>query len=152
MAVEVETGAKTLLTHGDGVRLWPQWLPDGGVGFLMIYPGGEAHVRLLHGDRATDGPRGQLRNPSWSSDGRQVVYEKVARATTLTMLSEFSRQSDFALTRLHAGLFSAFSPNGDRLALGGLHKNPNDVGLELMRPDGTERRPLLYRDGFALRT
>lgn len=146
-SIDVASGFHKLHTAGDGVRLWPQPLAGGGLGYLMKYAGGEAHLRVVNaGGQTTDGAKGQLRNPSWSADGRQVVYYKVVPGG-FRMRPAFSRDPEFELTQISGGNFPAFSPDGTRLAagmnLGGTR------ALVAMNADGTGRTTLIQREGLS---
>jgi TolB protein len=146
-SVDVATGVHKQHTTGNGVRLWPQPLSTGGLGYLLKFGGGEAHLRVVSkGGQVSDGPRGPLRNPSWSSDGTRVVYYKVMPGS-FTMGPTFSRDPEFELTRITGGNFPAFSPDGTRLAagmnLGGTR------ALVAMNADGTERTTLVQREGLS---
>ena len=117
-SIDVATGIHKLHTTGKGVRLWPQPLAAGGLGYLMKLAGGEAHLRIVNANGQTsDGPQGRLRNPSWSADGAQVVYYKVV-PTGFTMGPTFSRDPEFEFTKIQGASFPAFSPDGTRMAVG----------------------------------
>jgi TolB protein len=146
-SIDVATGSHKLHTPESGVRLWPQPLSTGALGYLVKYPAGQAQLRLVDkGGQVSDGPRGQLRNPSWSADGSQVVYYKVIPGS-FTMGATFSRDPEFELTKIQGGNFPAFSPDGTRLAagmnLGGTR------ALVAMNVDGSGRTTLMQREGLS---
>ena len=95
------------------------------------------------GSQPSEGPRGQVRNPFWSSDGREVVYYKVMPGQ-FAMTGGFQPGSEFELTKISGGNFPVFSPAGDRIALG---INGPDRILEMVNADGTNRRQLFHRQG-----
>ena len=143
-SIDIATGSHKRHTTADGVHLWPQPLSTGALGYLVKYPAGVAQLRLVDKNgQVSDGPRGQLRNPSWSPDGSQVVYYKVIPGT-FTMGATFSRDPEFELTKIHGGNFPAFSPDGTRLAagmnLGGTR------ALVAMNTDGSNRTTLMQRE------
>ena len=147
-SIDVSTGATIQHTTGDGVRLWPQPLSDGSLAFLMKYPAGQAHIRLMRQTGETvDGPRGQVRNPSWSSDGRHLVFHRVV-PRPFHMSPTFSRDGEFALTKIVAGSFPAFSPDGAHLAAG-MNLGGDSRGLVLMNADGSNRATLVERKGVS---
>jgi TolB protein len=122
VSLDVETGAVHELTSGAGLKIAPQCLPDGDVGFVQKF--GDAKGLAFVSGRA--GVHGDMRSPSWSPDGKTVVYQKEIDVTGPSMLSVFSRDPDFALYRTR-NFFPAWSPLGDRFVV--------TVGAELQMFD-----------------
>ena len=108
VSIDVESGMVHEYTSGPGLKVAPQWLPDGEVGFLEKF--GEAKGLVYVSGRI--GVPGVMRNPSWSPDGKAVVYQKAIDTPAPEMLPVFSRDSGFSLYR--TGNFPAWSPAGDR--------------------------------------
>lgn len=108
VSMDVESGEVHELTSGPGLKIAPQWLPDGEVGFLQKF--GEAKGLAFVSGKA--GARGAMRNPSWSADGKTVVYQKEIDAEAPQMLAVFSRDPQFSLYR--SPTFPAWAPAGDR--------------------------------------
>ena len=103
-------------------------------------------------------------NPSWAVDGTMVVYHKIIPTPDGFQLQRaFSPHPDFQLTRIIGGNFPAWSPDGERLALGvreaaGQKPPPQALApapgralqlnsLQIMKPDGSNRRVLFNRPG-----
>ena len=76
ISIDMVTGERVEHTAGAGLRVQPQFLEGEQIGYLvkatpldgpvergLVYTGGEAVA-------------GEMRNPSWSSDSRSVVYER----------------------------------------------------------------------------
>ena len=108
VSIDVESGAIEEYTSGPGLKIAPQWLPDGEVGFVQKF--GDAQGLAFVSGKT--GVHGTMRNPSWSADGKTVVYQKPIDATPPHMLAVFSRDPEFALYR--TGNFPAWAPSGDR--------------------------------------
>jgi Tol biopolymer transport system component len=73
VSIDVETGRVKELTSGAGLKLYPQFLPDG----RFAYSTKSAQT---DGITYSDGPAQfpvNLRSPSWTKDGKRVVYEKI---------------------------------------------------------------------------
>jgi Tol biopolymer transport system component len=73
VSIDVETGQVKELTSGAGLKLYPQFLPGG----RFAYSTKSAQT---DGIMYSDGPArfpANLRSPSWTTDGRRVVYEKI---------------------------------------------------------------------------
>src|SRR5947209_6949076 len=92
VSVDLASGKRTEQTSGPGLKLMPQSLPNGQIGFLTkagVNEGvgySKGNGNLATGLAANGGtvytggePKfpGSLRSPAWSPDGKQVVYERV---------------------------------------------------------------------------
>jgi Tol biopolymer transport system component len=73
VTIDLATGTRTEQTSGPGLKLMPQFLPDGRIGF-MTKSGITSGIGYTKG---TGTFPASLRSPAWSPDGKQVVYEKV---------------------------------------------------------------------------
>jgi TolB protein len=111
VSMDVGSGAVHELTSGPGLKVAPQWLPDGEVGFLQKF--GDAKGLVFVSGKA--GARGDMRNPSWSADGKRVVYQKEIAGEAPQMLAVFSRDPEFSLFRSQN--FPAWAPAGDRFVV-----------------------------------
>lgn len=111
VSLDVESGAIHELTSGPGLKIAPQWLADGDVGFVRKF--GEAKGLAFVSGKT--GVPGIMQNPSWSADGKTVVYQKPIDAKASALLAVFSRDPMFSLYR--TGNFPAWSPTGDRFVL-----------------------------------
>jgi TolB protein len=165
VSIDVATGTKVQYTSGDGIRFWPQWLRDGRIGYLakeapipVSNQGGvrsalasDAHLELAGSDGAVvKGPTGLIRNPSWTSDGKQVVYYRITSMSEAHLMkTTFSRDSDFELVWTEP--FPAFSARGDKLAYAATPDgfDVHDTAIDVMKPDGSERRRVFWRKDFS---
>ena len=111
VSMDVESGAVHELTSGPGLKIAPQWLADGEVGFVQKF--GDAKGLAFVSGKA--GVPGMMQNPSWSADGKTVVYQKPIDAKAPRMLAVFSRDPGFSLYR--TGNFASWSPAGDRFVV-----------------------------------
>ncbi len=144
ISIDVKSLVRTGHTTGDSTKLWPQWLPDGAIGYLEKFPNGDAELQIRRGNAVVaKSPRAQLRNPSWSSDGKQVTYCKILPDPAGTgLMREFSRDPAFDLT-MATSWFQAFSPDGDKLAVAA----SGGGRVEVMNPDGSDRRVVFSQQG-----
>src|SRR4051812_31915258 len=73
VSIDVATGKRTEETSGPGLKLMPQFLPDGRIGYLTK-SGRDEGISYTRGSGTFTA---SLRSPAWSTDGKQVVYESV---------------------------------------------------------------------------
>jgi TolB protein len=111
VSIDVESGAVHEYTSGPGLKVAPQWLPDGEVGFVEKF-GDAQGLAFVSGKPAA---HGKMRNPSWAPDGKTVVYQKAIDVQAPRILPVFSRDPEFSLER--TGNFPAWSPAGDRFVV-----------------------------------
>ena len=151
ISVDLATGARTEHTSGPGLKVSPQFLSADRIGYLIKGPGQKGELAFTTGEHGAEAPApGVIRNPSWSPDGKQLVYEKFAYDTK-------QNQPIYAKDRafeLHfSGEFPAVSRTG-KLALspfgdvGALRITPFDkVAVYVSDLDGTNRKQLYQQDG-----
>ncbi|WP_322044027.1 hypothetical protein [Paraburkholderia sp. J67] len=130
VAIDVATGQSTALTSGSGMKLNPQFLPDGRFGY-------STKSAQTTGIMYSDGPKpfpANLRDPSWSHDGKQVVYERIENRPLAqnTPLYSWNPHYDYRYT----DVFPMFARDGT-LALS--DKN-DDTSLVIMNADGTNKK------------
>ena len=102
---------------------------------------------------------GAIRSPSWSPDGKSVVYERITRlGWTQHLQPTLSPDPDFELFLNEP--FALFSPDGtqlvyseyglrmsDRTGLEG--SDPMNASIEIMKADGTGKTTLFHKEGFS---
>jgi hypothetical protein len=116
-------------TSGEALKLFPQWLLNGIIPYLLKNTENEG-LRYLASNTTTSVPR-SIRIPSWSLDGAKVVYEKVdfdAIRTTgnklyswdsnweyrfVDVFPQLSRQGDLPITQKQLGNSSIVTMNPD---------------------------------------
>jgi Tol biopolymer transport system component len=111
VSMDLESGTVHKLTSGPGLKVAPQWLPDGEVGFLQKFGDGKG-LAFVSGK---PGARGAMQNPSWSTDGKTVVYQKEIDGEVPQMLAVFSRDPQSSVYRSRN--FPAWAPAGDRFVV-----------------------------------
>ena len=115
VAVDVATGARVEHASGPGLKLSPQFLDANRIGYLAK-SGTTAALTFSSGEK---GSVGDIGNPSWSRDGRRVVYHsgpiETIPAARKPGGSLYSGDSQYDL-RFASG-FPAVSPDGRQLAV-----------------------------------
>lgn len=152
VSVDVATGERTEHTQGPGFKLGAQYLADGEIVYrrkggpaagLYSTVAGKAPVKI---DR--------LRTPCWSTDGKQVVYEKFTWGgwKQNTPLYSWDPKRPYHYT----DVWPAFSKDGMMV----LTAKGENSSVDIMRADGTERKriydvaksdldPILVKRGLA---
>jgi len=151
VSVDLATGARTERTSGPGLKVSPQFLSADRIGYLIKGPGQKGKLAFTTGGPAVDAPApGAIRNPSWSPDGKQVVYEKFAYASKQNQ-PLFAKDRTFDLR--FSGEFPAISSTG-KLTLspfgdvGGGAITPFDkVAVYVSDLDGANRKQVFEQDG-----
>jgi Tol biopolymer transport system component len=139
VSVDISSGVRTEITTGPGLKVAPQ--------FAL----GEVAYLLKNGDRSAlaftkrgSGPKGSMRNPAWSPDGKSVVYQKLSNAPRPQNQAFFSSNAKFELAS--SSMFPAFSRSG-RLAVTTDFNGADYASLTVMDADGSHARKLVDEPG-----
>ena len=159
-SVNVTTGELTRYTASNETKLSPSSLSAGRIGYISRSGGDAGGLRIWHPNRSVETIiPGPVRNPSWSPDGRHVVYERITRlGSSEHLIPTFSIDPDFELFLSEP--FASFSPDGSQLlysqysartsdSTGLTSSDPMNTSLEIMRADGTGKTTLFHREGFS---
>ena len=115
VSVDVATGARVEHASGPGLKLSPQFLDANRIGYLAK-SGTTAALTFSSGEK---GSGGDIGNPSWSRDGRRVVYHRGPIETIPAARkpggSLYSGDPQYDL-RFASG-FPAVSPDGRQIAV-----------------------------------
>jgi len=151
ISVDLATGARSERTSGPGLKVSPQILSTDRIGYLIKGPGQKGELAFTTGEHGADAPApGVIRNPAWSPDAKQLVYEKFAYDSKQNQ-PLYAKDQTFDLR--FSGEFPAISSTG-KLALspfgdvGALRITPFDkIAVYVSDLDGTNRRQLFQQDG-----
>lgn len=151
ISVDVATGARTERTSGPGLKVSPQFLSADRIGYLIKGPGQKGELAFTTGEHGADAPApGVIRNPAWSPDGKQLVYEKFAYDSKQNQ-PLYAKDQSFELR--YTGEFPSISSTG-KLAnspfgdVAALRLTPFDkVAVYVSDLDGANRKQLFEQDG-----
>src|SRR5437879_5683013 len=77
ISVDLATGRRTERTSGPGLKVSPQFLSADRIGYLIKGPGQKGELAFTTGEHGVEARApGVIRNPAWSPNGKQLVYEK----------------------------------------------------------------------------
>jgi Tol biopolymer transport system component len=108
VSVDVATSARVEHTSGSGLKISPQFLSADRIGYLA--KAGPTEYGGLAFTTGEHGPDEWIRNPSWSADGKQVVYQKFIYASRQDQ-PFFVQDQEFDLR--FSGEFPAVSRSGE---------------------------------------
>jgi Tol biopolymer transport system component len=138
VSIDVVTGDRKEHTSGPGMKVSPQFLTADRIGYVAKEPNGHGGLAFTTGER---GPDAGMRNPSWSADGKLLVYEKFIYASRQSQ-PMFSKDPEFDLR--HSGEFPAVSRRGEvaMTPFGEIVAGPrlNEVSLSLTDVDGRNKK------------
>ncbi|WP_068085568.1 PD40 domain-containing protein [Novosphingobium rosa] len=142
VSVDVATGERVEHTSGPGLKVFPQFLAQGEIGYLVK---GGPHEGLAYTSTRAPLPRPAVRAPVWTADGKSVIYQKVGfkvRAP-FTPLYSWDAQWDYRFM----DVFPALSGDGTMVYT---DKQFGNASVVTSRPDGSDRKVVFNVDGKGL--
>jgi len=149
--IDVASGARTVVTQGPGLKTNPHYLPGGTIAYLLKASTKDGPVAGIVYANGTRGPEGAVRNPSWSPDGKSVVYYRfdVTNRAQYARLHSWDSKREYRYT----DVFQTQCPKSGRIALTDLDfpfGNPT-ASISVMNVDGSARQKIFQRqDGASL--
>jgi Tol biopolymer transport system component len=151
VSVNIATGVRVQRTSGPGLKVAPHFIAADRVAYLhkskdvgeLVYIG--ANTGVVHpSDSGT--AAGSIRNPSWSPDGKQVIYER-AQYSLKQGRPIYSKDQDIALR--FSGEFPAVSSRRQvALSPFSLEGQPlSGIGIYLSDVDGAHLRKIYVPEG-----
>jgi Tol biopolymer transport system component len=134
--IDISSGAATPIAAGPGVKLAPSILPSGGIAYLRR----DKDERGVFYADGSKGPSGDdLRVPSWSPDGKQVVYSRFVTKRGPAPAKLWSRNPHFELYSTR--WLPAYDLSGENLATTKPNAD-NSVSLVVIDQQGNEHTVL----------
>jgi Tol biopolymer transport system component len=153
VTIDVATGTVHPETSGPGLKVSPQFLPDGSIGYTAKGSAAGTVVRGTGNPNAppvppggiayTSGAKtvpGVIRNASWSPDGKLVVYQVPGFTHRPQNQLLYSWDSNYEYR--YTDSFPALSPDGKKLAvtdLANVISNPT-TSISVMNTDGSDSK------------
>jgi TolB protein len=133
--IDVATGAEKMVAAGPGLKEAPFPLAGGAIGFLRR----DGAAQGIFYTSGKPGPRGNdIRVPSWSPDGKQVVYSRFTEARPIDPVRLFSRNPKIEL--YGTAMLPSVDAASGRIAVAA----PGPGGAHLFVGDGDKPlRPIL---------
>ncbi|HEY2466337.1 MAG TPA: hypothetical protein VGI45_00675 [Terracidiphilus sp.] len=131
--LDVATGVATPVPAGPGVKLAPSVLPSGAIAYLR-------RDKAAHGVFYADGSKGpagdDIRFPSWSPDGKQLVFGRFSTKHPVSPVKLWSRNPNFDL--YSTAWLPAYDPTGAYLAITRSTAD-GSITLEILSDGGNQR-------------
>jgi Tol biopolymer transport system component len=136
--VDLGTGARQVMTSGPGEKWSPHWLSPDRIGYVTGGP--EGGVERTAG---SSGARGEFNSPSWSPDGRHMLFHREVDQAWPPDRRWVSLDPRFSLKRV--GIFPSYSPSGDRRVSNDKTAGILHNSILMMNADGSGAS-VLFRD------
>jgi Tol biopolymer transport system component len=131
ITIGCETTTMQTNSTGPGRKVSPRYTADGEIAFVQESPA--QGVQFASGRNPI---AGAIRCPSWSPDGKTIVYQKIIH-TELGLEPAFSPNPKYELL-LTTGWMPSYSPKGDKLVV-----TKSGSSLEIMNADGSHVHTIL---------
>lgn len=141
VVIDLQDDKKHFLTNEIGEKICPRWLSPDNIAYVawgeLDQPNG---IKFSNEKKEI---KGEFMSPSWSGDGRKIIFHRPMGSETPPFSNAYSKDNDFELVR--TGIFPSFSPSGQQIVC-----NDNTAGILhnqiiLMNADGSDRS-VLYGD------
>ena len=142
--MDIATGRSVPAADAPGVKLFPSVLPSGEVAYLRR----DAKNPGIFYGAGTPGPKGaDLRSPSWSPDGKQVVYSRFVNDRKPEPAPLWSRNPNYEL--FTTSWLPAYDVTGEHLAVTMRNGGTGKTALYIV-DEGKPARTILEKEGLIL--
>ena len=144
LTVNIASDIISVIAAGPGVKLLPTILPSGEIAYLRR---DKTAAGVFYGS-GRQGPKGQdLRTPSWSPDGSQVVYSRFVSKHPPEPHKEWSRNQSFEM--YSTAWLPAYDLSGEHLAVTRMSADGETTSLFIV-DESKPARSILEQKGLIL--
>ncbi|HLA73748.1 MAG TPA: hypothetical protein VK624_19755 [Steroidobacteraceae bacterium] len=143
--LELKDGQRRVLTTGAGEKFSPRWLTANRIGYSAANAVGGIDFASAADSVVTPGARGVFRHPSWTHDGKRMVFQRDTEETWPPNHPWPSLDGRFSLLRV--GVFASYSPTGDRRVSNDKRGANFPSSILLMDADGSDARAIFSAEG-----
>jgi len=144
LKIDIASGATAPVSAGPGIKLLPAVLSSGEIGYLRRDK--DEHGVFYSNGKA--GPKGSdLRTPSWSPDGAQVVYSRFVSRHSADPVKVWSRDPNFVMYR--TDWLPDYDRSGEHLAVTKMNADGTATNLMIV-DEGKPARSILERKDLIL--
>ena len=144
VSVDLATGRRTVHTEGPGLKVEPQFVGLSNIGYLLKRgPKTAPDARIVYTAGNASFTRA-IRSPSWTPDGRKVVYEKVDFKPLPQNQPLYSWHPDYEYR--YTDVFPTVASDG-KLVL--TEKAVSDGMISVMDPDGSNKQRIFTAEDAA---
>lgn len=140
VSIDVASGERRVHTSGPGLKLFPQFLNDDDIAYHV--KAGE--IEGLHYTSGKPPVKAELRSPSWSPDGTEVVYEKTGWSPLPQNTPLYSWDPHYQYRSTDS--FPRLSRDGKLV----ITEQSMNSSIAVMNPDGSDRRRVFDAGGKGL--
>jgi Tol biopolymer transport system component len=143
VSADVAGGERTEHTSGADLKLQPQYIGDTEIGYLIKYGPNEG---LAYTSGRAPFRQAFIRSPSWTADGKSVIYEKVSFKPVRPLLKPlFSWDKEWDYRSVD--VYPMMSRDG---WIAYTDKQTGNSSIYVMRPDGSQKRKVFESEGHGL--
>ena len=144
VTINISSGRSTPIAAGPGVKLLPTMLPSGKIAYVRF---DDTAKGVFYGTGAPGPAGGDLHTPSWSPDGKKVVYSRFVQDHSTLVRKQWSRNKNFDL---YGTVFLPdYDPGGKHLAV--TVPNGGETGMTLfIQDEGKPPHAILKRKDLIL--
>jgi len=143
VSVDIANGARIEHTSGTDLKLQPQFISNSEIAYLIKYGPNEG---LAYTSGRAPFKKTFIRSPSWTADGKSVIYEKVAFKPVRPLFKPlFSWDQDWEYRFID--VYPLMSKDG---WIAYTDKQLGNSSIWIMRPDGSQKRKVFESQGHGL--
>ena len=161
-SIDIASGERRVETSGAGEKVSPRWLPENRIAYVsrlnneglefcaaQVGDGKDSPVSDVSRSlplavlTCAAGAHGEFNSPSWSSDGKRMVFHRETEFKYPPFQPNYSRDARFRLIR--TGIFPSFASSGDKFVSNDQTAGIMHNSILLINADGSGQK-ILFGD------